>query len=155
MFSFERKLAFGEAPITELRQVLAAKTRELIEEFLERLPLAIAELRETIKGDEPSVWPLCENDFRPWNPVSALAVNEMSDDVVRTPSVRTLVGDDPLSRNAGQHRAYRPRRSMQNRYSAGKIEIHGVSYVPRREDAKLIVFLQEPLRFHPFIFWRA
>src|SRR5581483_8562782 len=100
---------------------------ELVEQLVERLALALAKLCVAVERRESAIVALCEDDARAWDPVRALAVNEMSDDHVRAPRVRTLGGIGPRGRQAREHRVKRRRRPLEYGDGGGKFIVHGAN----------------------------
>jgi hypothetical protein len=73
----------------------AAQSREFVERVRETLPDALALLREAIERVERARRAVFEHDTQARDPVCALAVDQVTDDVVRGPRVRAFVAHRP------------------------------------------------------------
>src|SRR5688572_4229271 len=114
-------------PSGERGDVLASKVRELVEQRGERFSLALAELGEAVVGRETPFRPLSKDDLRAWNPVGALSVNQMADDHVRAPRLRSLRRISPLRSESRKHRAQRARCPLENLDAISQVEVHVVA----------------------------
>src|SRR5690349_24885033 len=94
MLARERELFGRDRHRAQLGEALLTERVELGEEVVERLPLALGELGETVELLEPPIRSLRHDDARPRDPVGALAMAEVPDVVVRAPGVGALGGAD-------------------------------------------------------------
>src|SRR5262245_28501008 len=85
-------------------QISLAQRGELVQQFSERFALALFKLRETVERVERSGGAVVEDDLCARYPINSLAMNQVSDYVIRTPGFRPLVVFHPISRQAVQHR---------------------------------------------------
>ena len=79
VLALERQFAIGETPVAERRHIVRSQSRELVLRFDERLPLTLADRCEAIVRRKATVGISGEDDSGAWNPVRALAVDEVPD----------------------------------------------------------------------------
>ena len=78
-------------------QIFPSQPRELVKKLVQRLPLAISELRQAIKRIKWPPFAVLENDPQPRHPVRPLARNQVPYDVERAPRIFPLVVDTQQS----------------------------------------------------------
>src|SRR2546422_7285609 len=100
---------------SQLPEIRLSERREVVEKIGQRPSGRRPKLGEPIESLERARLTVLQNDFRTWNPIGPLAVNEMSDDIERTPCVDAFTGGDPLVRQTTEERIERRRRSRQDR----------------------------------------
>ena len=63
--------------------------------------------------------------MQPRHPVRKLAIDQMTDDIERTPGFTTFVARRPLLREAGQQCVEHLRRALKDGNAIAEIEVHG------------------------------
>jgi hypothetical protein len=81
--------------IGQLFQVTPAKILELLQKPTEGLPLTLLELGESIEGLERNVRRSFQNLFGTRDPVGLFTMDQVADDIERTPRFGSLVGKNP------------------------------------------------------------
>lgn len=114
MLAGERKLVVGERPAAQRLEVRRSEQLESIEQLGDGLVPVELEMPEAIEWHEPATLTLRENDSRAWNPVGFFAIDEMPDDVERAPRVVALIAPQPFVAVAGEKRAQRAGRSLED-----------------------------------------
>ena len=89
------EVRIGQVHRLELTEILTPHRGELLEQAAQRLPFRCGELREAIELVEGACLAMLEDDPRPRYPIGVFAMNQMADDVERTPGLPTFMGRDP------------------------------------------------------------
>src|SRR4051794_20712368 len=97
-----RKVFSFEVQRAKRSDVFLPQVGEFIEQLRQGLSLALAFLCETVELVEGHALAGVEYPLRSRNPVRALAVDQMSHNIERTPGAFTFVGRRPLLRQVTQ-----------------------------------------------------
>src|SRR5262245_34312691 len=124
MLTFEVQLCLGQMPSVDDSEVVGAQARKLFQQLAQRFALTLPKLGEPIERGKAPILALSEDDARARNPVGALAVNEMADDDIWTPRLRSFGRIDPRGWQTVEHRTQRGRRAFEHRDCIGEIELH-------------------------------
>ena len=126
MFSRARKIGRPQVQFGKLSQAVGTQGAKRVEEFCERLPPRSLKLRETIEGRERNVLTVCEQVTNSRDPVGALTLDQMSDDVERAPGIGSLGAGDPGIGKIPQKAVENIGRSAQHGNSGLKIEVQEI-----------------------------
>ncbi len=86
----------------EVLHIVPPEPREGIEELGQSLAPRLAKLGEAIEGRERARLAMRQQQFYTGHPVSALAVNEVPNNVIRTPGIGALIRHCPRLRKPGE-----------------------------------------------------
>lgn len=104
MPSAQSEFLLPQVQCTKFAQVFRPLARKFIQQLFQRLALTLTHLRPTIKRLKRASFAELKNHFHSGHPIRSLAVNEMTDDVERAPSIFSLVSERPHFRKAAQKR---------------------------------------------------
>ena len=91
MLALERELSLRQIPAAQSCKILLAQSCEFVEEIGHALPRAFTNLGEPVVRFEAAIGTLSEDDSSTWDPIGALSVNQVPDDVKRTERIWTFV----------------------------------------------------------------
>ena len=118
------EIAVGKMQRAKAIDAVAPQARERVEEIVERPALRRPEHRLAIEWRERDRVPVAEDVVDARHPVSALPVNQMADDVERTPGAGPFGRLDPIPRQIGEQRANDARRAAQDRQGGVEVKFH-------------------------------
>src|SRR5271165_6381540 len=97
-----RKVSRLEFPGPQLNQIFRSYAGELIQQLRQHPALNFPHMPPAIEGVEGPRHAKLQDDPRPRNPIGALALNQMTDDIERGPGVFAFVCASPFVRQVAQ-----------------------------------------------------
>lgn len=125
MLASERKVVIGKVPTCQRAEVLGAEQSKLLQEYRQRLASAFLSLGESVVRGETAIGALRTNDLCARDPIGALAVDEMTENLVRAPRVGALVRTCPLGAQIAEQCSQRWRRAREDRDRRWEGQCHG------------------------------
>ena len=104
VFTGQAELHIGHTPLRERGEVFRAQARKIREQFGQRSLLDLSEPGEPIEWGETALRALGEDNASPGDPVGALPVDQVAQNLVRTPRARPFVRGGPLSGETAERR---------------------------------------------------
>src|SRR5260370_11461525 len=107
-------------------QIFRPQTSKFIQQLPQRLALALSFLSPTIEGLKSLGLAKLQHHPRPRHPIRAFAVNQMANDVERTPGVFTFISARPRFRQITQKRIDSSWGAREKRYGVVQVMFHDV-----------------------------